>query len=96
MTTEFVSHEEFRGRALLTDERFVDINKRQNKLEDAVDAISKLDVKIGLLVDQLLKEQEQHDQRICTLEQKPGKRWDALVLGAVLAVAGGVVGYFIK
>jgi hypothetical protein len=96
MTTEFVSHEEFKGRATLTDERFVDINKRQNKLEDAVDVISKLDVKIGLLVDQLLKEQERHDQRICAIEQKPGKRWDALVLGVVLAIAGGIVGYFVR
>lgn len=93
---ESVSHEEYKGRTTLCDERFQDINKRQNKLEDAFELSTKLDVKLGLLVDQLQKAREKDNERITTLEQRPGKRWDAFVMGAILALVGGVVGYFIK
>ena len=93
---EPVSREEYKGRTALIDERFVEINKRQNKLEDAFELSTKLDVKLSLLVDQLRKEQDKADERLCSLEQKPGKRWEAFAMGVLLAGVGGVIGYLLK
>jgi len=96
MPNEPVGHDEYKGRTALCDERFDGINKRQNKLEDAVDVISKLDVKISMMVEQLQKSQERTDEHICALEEKPGKRWDTLVGQLIgLAVAAGF-GYMLS
>jgi len=96
MPNEPVYHEEFTGRTNLCDERFEGINKRQNKLEDAVDVISKLDVKMDLLINQLVKGQEENEQKICLLEQKPGKRWELVAATVVTLLVGGVVGFVLK
>lgn len=96
MANEPVGHEEFSGRTTLCDERFEGINKRQNKLEDAVDVISKLDVKWDLLITQLVKAQEQNEQKICALEQKPGKRWELVAATAITLILGGVIGFVLK
>ena len=55
MTTDTVSHEEYKGRCDLCDERFARDNKRLNKLEDAFEVASKLDVKLGLIVEQVAR-----------------------------------------
>jgi hypothetical protein len=36
------------------------------------------------------------DERVSELESKPGKRWDSLIGGAISALIGGLVGYFMK
>lgn len=95
MTADQVSHEEFKGRCDLCDERFARDNKRLNKLEDAFEVTSKLDVKFGLIIEQLQQQDEQQDQRISTLEQKPAKRWDSLVLALLASLASGIIGMII-
>jgi hypothetical protein len=93
MTNEPVSRDEYKGRTALCDERFQDINKRQNKLEDAFQISSMLDVKFGLLVEQVLKKQDEQEQRMCSLEQKPAKKWELAVGALIGALVAAVVGF---
>jgi len=93
MTNEPVLHAEYKGRVDLCDERFQDINKRQNKLEDAFQISSMLDVKFGLLVEQVLKKQDEQEQRMYALEQKPAKKWELAVGALIGALVAAVVGF---
>jgi len=96
MPNEPVGHEEFSGRTTLCDERFEGINKRQNKLEDAFELISNLDIKLGILVDQLQKGQERTDEHVCALEEKPGKRWELVAATVITLMLGGIIGFVLK
>ena len=95
MTADTVSHEEYKGRCDLCDERFARDSKRLNKLEDAFEVASKLDVKLGLIVEQLQQSKDHHEQRISTLEQKPAKRWELVVTTVITLVLGGAVGFIL-
>ena len=81
---------------LVCDERFRRDKERIERLEDAFEAIRKIDEKLGFVVEALKKEQEKQDERILALEQKPGKRWELVVSTAITLVAGGVLGFVLK
>ena len=95
MPNDPVSHEEYKGRCDLCDERFARDKQRLSKLEDAFEVTSKLDVKLGLIVEQLQKGKEQHEQRISSLEQKPARRWELVVTTLIASMVGGVAGFVI-
>lgn len=44
----------------------------------------------------ILKNQEDHEERLRMLEQKPVRRWDALITSIISAVIGVVIGILIN
>jgi F0F1-type ATP synthase assembly protein I len=44
----------------------------------------------------ILKNQEDHEGRIRTLEQKPVRRWDSLITGIITGIVGVVIGILIN
>lgn len=44
----------------------------------------------------ILKNQEDHEGRLRTLEQKPVRRWDSLITGIITGVIGVVIGILIN
>lgn len=44
----------------------------------------------------ILKNQEDHEDRIRTLEQKPVRRWDSLVTGIITGIVGIVIGLLLN
>lgn len=83
--------------------RMEDEHKRQNQrikeLEDTVQDIGSLTASVESLaksVEQMAKAQEKQGKRLETLEQKPAKRWEALVDKALWAVAGALLAYVLS
>ena len=88
-------HEEYARRM---DDEHKRQNKRITELEDKVEDIGDLTASVASLaksVEQMAKAQEKQGQRLEALEQKPAKRWDALVDKIIWAFAGGVVAYIL-
>lgn len=93
MEQEYVSwdvHEEF-------SKRIEDENTRQNKrleaLEIAVKEMTRLTVaveKMASSLENMAKEQERQGQRLEKLEEKPAKRWDAVITGVIGAIVGAL------
>lgn len=44
----------------------------------------------------ILKNQEDHEERLRSLEQKPVRRWDSLITGIITGVVGIVIGILIN
>lgn len=89
-------HEEFARRMENEHERQ---NQRIQKLEDNVEGIGRLIASVQSLaksVEQLAKAQEKQGKRLETLEQKPAKRWEALVDKALWAIAGALFAYVLS
>ena len=67
---------------------------------DAVQEILIALAEIKSKLDTALKQGEDHEKRLRTLEGKSGKRWDGLISQAisivVAAVIGGFIGHFIQ
>lgn len=53
-------------------------------------------VEMSTNIKLILKNQQDHEERIRSLEQKPVRRWDALVTGIVTGVVGIVIGILIN
>ena len=82
--------------------RMEDEHKRQNKritdLENKVEDIGDLTASVASLaksVEQMAKAQEKQGKRLEALEQKPAKRWDALVDKIVWAVAAALISFIL-
>lgn len=80
--------------------RMDDEHKRQNKrisdLETQVEDIADLTASVASLaksVEQMAKSQEKQGKRLEALEQKPAKRWEALVDKVLWAVVGALLAY---
>ena len=93
---EQVSHDEYRGRCALVDDRLKRDNERLNKLEDAFALASNLDIKLGLIVERLEKSQDETDDRLSALEQKPVKRWELVVSTTLTLIAGVIIGIIVR
>ena len=94
MTNDVVSRDEFVGAQKLYDERFGRDQRRIEKLEDAFTVASNLDVKLGVIVERLEKAQADVICRVTTLEQRPVKRWEAVVgdiVKYIVAIALGLI-----
>jgi hypothetical protein len=44
----------------------------------------------------ILKNQQDHEERLRLLEQKPVRRWDSLVTGIITGIVGIVIGILIN
>ena len=82
--------------------RMEDEHKRQNirikDLETQVEDIRDLTASVASLaqsVEQMAKAQEKQGKRLEALEQKPAKRWDALVDKIVWAVAAALISFIL-
>ena len=64
-------------------------------MNDNFDLPSKL-AEMSTNIKLILKNQEDHEERLRTLEQKPVRRWDALITGIISAVIGVVIGILIN
>ena len=84
-------HREFCERIDKEDERQ---NRRLSELEQTVKQISELVTSVKVLavnMENMSKEQAKMSERLTEIEQKPAKRWDA-VIGAMIS---GIVGLLI-
>lgn len=67
-----------------------------DKQADILKDIQKLSASVSVLANNMelmLKEQKNQNARLQTLENKPAKRWDAVVDKIVMLIVGGLVGY---
>ena len=53
-------------------------------------------VEMSTNIKLILSNQQDHEDRIRALEQKPVRRWDALVTGIISALIGVVIGVLIN
>ena len=92
--SEFVTievHKEFA-------QRVDDENKRQNirldALERGLQEIGKITINVERLATQmetLTKEISKQGERLEGIEQKPAKRWDVVITGAISAIVGALM-----
>ena len=72
--------------------------RRIEKLEQQTDALSKLASAIEVMAEQIKQMRgsiDSLDEKVETLESKPGKRWDGIVDKAIWAVAGGIIAFLL-
>ena len=77
--------------------------RRIEKLELCTEALEKLATSVELLVNEqrhqtaammdIKADVAKLDQKVETLEQKPGKRWESVVEKVILTIVGAVIGY---
>lgn len=79
-------------------ERFEREKERLQKLEDLTASLGEVSLKLSIIVDQQEKKSGTQDtqiskqnERITTLEQKPGRRWDTVVNDVLKIILGGVI-----
>lgn len=53
-------------------------------------------VEMSTNIKLILRNQEDHEGRIRTLEQKPVRRWDSLITGIITGIVGVVIGILIN
>lgn len=53
-------------------------------------------VEMSTNIKLILSNQQDHEDRIRALEQKPARRWDAVITGIISAVIGVVIGILIN
>ena len=53
-------------------------------------------VEMSTNIKLILKNQQDHEDRIRVLEQKPVRRWDSLITGIITGVIGVVIGILIN
>ena len=94
MSEEFVTlalHEEFSRRIDAENERQ---NIRLTALEAGMKEISRITVSVEKLaanMETMVKEQERQGERLNSIEQKPAKRWDVVITGAISAIVGALM-----
>lgn len=96
-------HEEFCRRMETENGRITDENARQNKrlelLEDTTRQINALVTSVERLatnMENMLKSQEAHNDRLEALEGRDGEMWRKVSGYIITAVAGIVIGYMFK
>ena len=85
-------HNEFARRI---DDESHRVSKRLDLLEDSVRQITELVASVKVLATQMesmATEQRKMGDRLDELEEKPAKRWDAVVSGIISGVIGILIG----
>ena len=53
-------------------------------------------VEMSTNIKLILKNQQDHEERIRSLEQKPVRRWDSLITGIITSIIGIVIGLLLN
>ncbi len=80
-------------------ERMKAMENRIDRVEAVTEELRNLTLSVERLtmtVSSMVRESENHEQRLDALEEKDGAMWRALVKYIVTAVAGLIVGYAMK
>lgn len=98
-----MTNEEIAVKMSETDHRARSNTRRIEKLELQTEALEKLATSVELLVAEqkhqtaammdIKSDVAKLDQKVETLEQKPGKRWESVVEKVILTIVGAVIGY---
>jgi hypothetical protein len=83
-------HEEFARRIEDENDRQ---NKRLDALEVAVKEMTRLTVaveKMAVSIEGMAAEQKRQGERLTAIEEKPAKRWDAVITGIIGAIVGAL------
>ncbi|MBR2765547.1 MAG: hypothetical protein IKE03_06160 [Blautia sp.] len=73
-------------------------NHRLDKLEGAIENLSKLTIsveKLAVNMDRMVREQEKTANRLTALEQEPADNWRKAVWVILTALIGAAIGYFL-
>ena len=71
---------------------------RINKLEETTEAINSLATSMAVMAEkqtEVADTVEKLDGKVTALEEKPAKRWDALIEKVILTIAAAVVGFIL-
>ena len=85
-----VEHREFAARIDAENERQ---NRRLSELESTVKEINRLTVsveKMAVSMEAMAAEQKRQGERLTEIEQKPVKRYDAIITGIIGAIVGAL------
>lgn len=90
-------HEEFARRMESENARIKDENDRQNKrivvVEESMKEFNRLALqieRIAVSIQQMTEEISKQGTRLESIEAKPAKRWDALIVGLIGAIAAAI------
>lgn len=99
MSDCYVTEQLCAARRNTDDERFARDKSRLGKVEQRLDDMEKLmhevsqcNAKLTLMVENLNKSSDDHEDRISEIEKKPGTYWEKVVLAIITAAAGIVAG----
>lgn len=78
------------------EERSKSNSHRLDKLEESTEAINRLATSMEVMAErqeQVVETVGRLDAKVTTLEEKPAKRWDALVDKIVWSIAAALIGF---
>lgn len=78
------------------EERSKSNSHRLDKLEESTEAINRLATSMEVMAErqeQVVETVGRLDTKVAHLEEKPGKRWDALVDKIVWSIAAALIGF---
>lgn len=93
---QYVTDEVCRERQKNAAERFGRDKERLDKQEEKMEKVSDLSIQMGEMLKRHDDELQDHEQRIASMEKKPGQLWDRLVFALIGALATGTVGVVIS
>lgn len=103
MNENFVTEQLCAARRNMDDERFGRDKSRLDKTEKRLDDMEKLlrevsecNAKLTIMVENLQKSDEDHEERITDIEKKPGSYWDKIVAGIIGAAVAALMAIVFK
>ena len=73
------------------------LKHRMSSVENMTNSINSLALSVQELtlnMKHMLDHQEEHEERIDTLERKPANKWESLELAVITGILGAVLGIF--
>jgi predicted nuclease with TOPRIM domain len=92
MEEKYVTEEVCGERQKNAAERFSRDKERLDLQEKKMEKVSDLSIQMGEMLKRHDDELQNHDKRLETLESKPGKLWDTLIMEIIKLLAAGVAG----
>lgn len=95
---EYITREEHEAVISRIDAEDGRQNHRLDKLESAIENLSKLTVaveKLAVNMDRMTREQEKISSRISAIEQEPADNWRKAVWVILTALIGAAIGYLL-
>ena len=94
-STRYVTWEVHNEFARRLDDQESRQDARLSSLEDAVREMTRLTVsveKMATSLENMAAEQKKQGERLTAIEEKPAKRWDAVISGIISGVIGILIG----